>query len=187
MASLGALPSSIVAIRGHWAEASIDWAFSNGITSACPSGEATNGSTCPELPVTRDEMAQFMWRSRNQPVATSVAGFDDVETDATYGPAVDWMAEQAITLGCTTSTYCPGGTVTRAEMAAFLWRLEGKSENSAPAGFGDVPDGAFYDDAVDWLLAAGITTGCTASSFCPQGLVTRAEMFTFLARLDTLT
>ena len=185
--SLGALPSAIVAIRGHWAETSIDWAFTTGITSACPTGDAVTGSTCPELPVTRDEMAQFMWRSKGQPTPTTTATFEDVAADATYSTAVDWLAEQAITLGCTPTPYCPDGTVTRAEMAAFLWRLEGSPGGSAPAAFRDVPDGAFYDDAADWLLASGVTTGCTTTSYCPQGLVTRAEMFTFLKRLETAT
>ena len=184
--ALGALPSSIVAIRGHWAETSIDWAFTTGVTTACPTGEATEGSTCPELPVTRDEMAQFMWRSKGRPAPTTTAAFEDVVADATYGTAVDWLAEQEITLGCTATNYCPDGTVTRAEMAAFLWRLQDSPEGSAPAGFDDVPEDAFYGDAVDWLLAAGITTGCTTSSYCPQGAVTRAEIFTFLNRLEGL-
>ena len=181
--SLGALPSSIVAIRGHWAETSIDWAFTTGITSACPTGEAVEGSTCPELPVTRDEMAQFMWRSKGQPTPTTTASFEDVAADATYGTAVDWLAETAITLGCTATSYCPAGTVTRAEMAAFLWRLEGRPEGSPAAGFSDVPVGFFAGHAIDWLLASGTTTGCTTTSYCPQGLVTRAQIFTFLQRL----
>jgi hypothetical protein len=182
--ALGSLPSSIVAIRGHWAETSIDWAFTTGVTTACPTGEAAEGSTCPELPVTRDEMAQFMWRSKGQPTPTTTATFEDVAVDATYTTAVDWLAEQQITLGCTTTTYCPNGTVTRAEMAAFLWRLEDSPEGSAPAGFVDVSDDSFAVNAVDWLLASETTTGCTPTTYCPQGLVTRAEMFTFLERLE---
>ena len=184
--ALGSLPSSIVAIRGHWAETSIDWAFTTAITPGCPTDGATAGSTCPELDVTRDEMAQFMWRSKGQPAPTTTAAFEDVAVDATYTTAVDWLAEQQITLGCTTTTYCPDGTVTRAEMAAFLWRLEGSPEGSTPAGFGDVPEGVFYGAAADWLLASGTTTGCTTTSYCPDGLVTRAEMFTFLRRVDDL-
>ena len=184
--SLGTLPSTIVAIRGHWAETSIDWAFATGITTACPT-DGTPNSTCPELPVTRDEMAQFMWRSKSQPTPTMTATFEDVPANASYGTAVDWLAEQEITLGCTTTTYCPASTVTRAEMAAFLWRLEGKPTGSAPAAFGDVTAGDFYDDAADWLLASGVTTGCTPTTYCPQGLVTRAEMFTFLNRLAQLS
>jgi hypothetical protein len=183
---LGSLPSSIVAIRGHWAEDAIDWAFTTAITAGCPGGNVATDSTCPELPVTRDEMAQFMWRSQGQPVATTPASFTDVADDASHAAAVGWLAEEAITLGCTETEFCPSGTVTRAEMAAFLWRLEGSPTGSPAAGFGDVPDGAFYDDAADWLLASGITTGCTTWSYCPQGLVTRAEMFTFLRRLEDL-
>jgi hypothetical protein len=181
--ALGTLPASIVAIRGHWAETAIDWAFTTGITTACPT-DGEPDSTCPELPVTRDEMATFMWNSRGQPTPTTTAAFEDVAAEATYATAVDWLADQRVTLGCTTTTYCPDGTVTRAEMAAFLWRLEGSPEGSAPAGFTDVSADSFATDAVDWLLASGTTTGCTTATYCPEGLVTRAEMFTFLERLE---
>ena len=182
--TLGSLPSSIVAIRGHWAENSIDWAFATGITSACPTVEAVEGSICPELHVTRDEMAQFMWRSKGQPAPTVAATFEDVPADATYTTAVAWLAEQKVTLGCTATAYCPEDTVSRAEMAAFLWRLEGSAETAEPTGFLDVPADSFASAAVDWLLASGTTTGCTATAYCPEDLVTRAEMFTFLHRLE---
>jgi hypothetical protein len=178
---LGSLPSSIVAIRGHWAEEAVDWAFTASITDGCPTVDRL---TCPELAVTRDEMARFLWRFKSLPAATVSAVFDDVPVDASYGPAVDWLAENGITLGCTPTSYCPAGTVTRAEMAAFLWRLEGSPEGSTPAGFTDVPDESFAGEAVDWLLASETTTGCTTTSYCPEGLVTRAEMFTFLKRMD---
>ena len=71
-------------------------------------------------------------------------------------------------------------------MAAFLWRLEGEPAGSPAAGFRDVPVGFFAGHAIDWLLASGTTTGCTTTSYCPQELVTRAEIFTFLQRLGGL-
>jgi hypothetical protein len=177
---LGSLPSAITSIRGHWAEEAVDWAFTAGITDRCPTlGELT----CPELAVTRDEMAWFLWRFRGTQLAAGAAAFDDVAADASYSPAVDWLAEAGITLGCTATSYCPSGTVTRAEMAVFLWRLEGSPEGSLAANFTDLPTDSFAGPAVDWLLASGTTTGCAARSYCPQGLVTRAEMFSFLERL----
>jgi hypothetical protein len=136
------------------------------------------------LAVTRDEMARFLWRFRSLPLATTASSFDDVPADATYSPAVDWLAETGITLGCTATSYCPAGTVTRAEMAAFLWRLEGSPVGSPAAGFGDVSTDHFAGPAVNWLLASGTTAGCTTTAYCPQSLVTRAEMFTFLLRLE---
>jgi len=182
LARLGRLPSAIEDIRGHWAEVAVDWAFTTGITDGCPTSATT---TCPDLAVTRDEMAGFLWQYRGAPAATTPTAFDDVPVDASHGPAVAWLAEAGITRGCTETAYCPAGTVTRAEMAAFLWRLEGSPEGSAPAGFGDVPADFFAGPAIDWLLASGTTTGCTPASYCPQGLVTRAEMFTFLQRLSS--
>jgi len=179
---LGSLPSTITTIRGHWAEEAVDWAFTAGITDGCPTlGELT----CPDLLVTRHEMARFLWRFRNNPVASVASSFDDVAIDTSYGPAVDWLAEAGITLGCTATSYCPYGTVTRAEMAVFLWRLEGSSEGSPAAGFSDLPIDSFAGTAIDWLLASGTTTGCTTRSYCPEGSVTRAEMFSFLNRLAT--
>ena len=181
---LGSLPSAVTAIRGHWAEEAVDWAFTTGITDGCPTLSAL---TCPELAATRDEMARFLWRFRGTPVAAVAASFDDVATDASYGPAVDWLAEVGITLGCTVTSYCPAGTVTRAEVAAFLWRLEGSPKGSIAANFRDVAADFFAGPAIDWLLESGTTTGCTSSSYCPQGLVTRAEMFTFLQRLTAIS
>ena len=184
VAQLGSLPSVITSIRGYWAEVAIDWAFTTGVTGGCP----TLGlMTCPDLAVTRDEMASFLWRFRGMSTASAVALFDDVPIDAPYGPAVDWLAETKVTLGCTPVAYCPDGTVTRAEMASFLWRLEGELPGSPSAGFDDVTSSSFAVEAIDWLLESGITVGCSLTSFCPQDLVTRAEMFTFLRRLETAT
>jgi hypothetical protein len=51
-----------------------------------------------------------------------------------------------------------------------------------PAVFGDVPSTQSYWPHVQGLYAAEITAGCAAGSFCPNSLVTRAEMAAFLVR-----
>jgi Subtilase family/S-layer homology domain len=45
----------------------------------------------------------------------------------------------------------------------------------------DVGPSSFYDDIL-FLAREGITTGCTATRFCPKASVTRGEMATFLDR-----
>ena len=40
---------------------------------------------------------------------------------------------------------------------------------------------------VDHLADDRTTTGCTTTAYCPQDLVTRDEMFTFLQRLGSAT
>jgi len=52
-------------------------------------------------------------------------------------------------------------------------------------GFTDIADSKFRDDIV-WLVEHGITTGCTATTFCPDGLVRRGAMASFLARATGL-
>ncbi len=52
--------------------------------------------------------------------------------------------------------------------------------------FDDVPDTAFYHDAVAWALANSITVGCNGgTAFCGQNTVTRGENITFAHRYDT--
>ena len=39
-----------------------------------------------------------------------------------------------------------------------------------------------FADAIRWLEAAGITSGCAPTRFCPEDRVTRGQMAAFLAR-----
>ena len=50
------------------------------------------------------------------------------------------------------------------------------------SSFVDVPSGSYYEDAVDWAVANGITTGMDAAHFSPDGICTRAQAVTFLWR-----
>lgn len=56
-------------------------------------------------------------------VAGQCAGFTDVLDNETYCLSAQWLRNRAITLGCTTTQYCPTGNVTRAQMALFMNRL----------------------------------------------------------------
>jgi len=101
------------------------------------------------------------------------------------------LALEGITSGCGAGIYCPESTVTRAQMAIFLLRGRYGSSYTPPAigsgsGFSDVPVGSFADAWIEQLAAEGITSGCTATTYCPGGSVTRAEMAVFLVRTFNL-
>ena len=91
-----------------------------------------------------------------------------------------WLHVEGITSGCTPTRFCPAGLVTRGQMASFLSRaLE------LPATTIDY----FTDDEtnkheanINRLREAGITFGCGLTTFCPDGLVTRAQMASFMVR-----
>ena len=56
--------------------------------------------------------------------AANCGTFTDVDDNAIYCPATQWLKNRAVTLGCTSATlYCPNDTVTRASMALFMNRL----------------------------------------------------------------
>ena len=56
----------------------------------------------------------------------SGGSFLDVPTGSYYADAVAWMLNSGITTGTSTTTYSPNDIVTRAQMAAFLWRAAGE-------------------------------------------------------------
>ena len=112
--------------------------------------------------------------------------FGDVEDGAYYEPAVAWMFQQQITVGCAQEPprYCPGELVTRAQMASFLARALDLEAPEERAGFADVEPSGVHADAIEALYGARITVGCAREPlrYCPDRLVTRAQMASFLAR-----
>ena len=59
-------------------------------------------------------------------VAAPCAGFTDVDSasvSASFCQNVEWLKNRQVTLGCTTTSYCPDASVSRLQMAAFMNRL----------------------------------------------------------------
>lgn len=53
-----------------------------------------------------------------------------------------------------------------------------------PAGFGDVPAGVWYTDAVEWAVSKDITNGTGNGKFSPTQTCTHAQILTFLYRAN---
>jgi hypothetical protein len=66
-------------------------------------------------------------------------------------------------------------------MAAFLARATEIPRSVGGTPFADV-DGHHLEAEISALYANGITSGCTATQFCPERPVTRAEMAAFIVR-----
>lgn len=110
--------------------------------------------------------------------------FNDVPEDAYYAPAVDWAVENGVTNGTSDSTFSPNAKCTRAQIVTFLWAAAGKPEMEPTDHFSDVPDNAWYAEAVSWAYAEGITNGTGRASFSPNKVCTRAEIVTMLWRAN---
>jgi hypothetical protein len=93
---------------------------------------------------------------------------------------IAWLADNGITVGCTPTAFCPRGAVTRAEMASFLTRA--LDLPATATDFFTDDESSTHEDSINRLRAAGITTGCTPTRFCPTEHVSRAQMASFLRR-----
>ena len=142
----------------------------------------------PNDSVTRGQLATFLWRLEGQPAPLGDAvPFADVDPGAYYATAVAWLASTGATTGTSPTTFSPNDTVTRGQLATFLWRLDGSpSIEGATSSFADVDPGAYFADSIAWLAAVGITAGTSPTTFSPHDTVTRGQLATFLWRRASL-
>ena len=105
--------------------------------------------------------------------------FTDIASSP-FKPDIEWVYTAGITSGCTATTYCPSGYVTREQMASFLARALHLS-GSAPDAFTD-DEASPHEPNINLVAKAGIASGCAVNRFCPTGLVSREQMASFLAR-----
>ncbi|MBQ3860694.1 MAG: S-layer homology domain-containing protein, partial [Clostridia bacterium] len=155
------------------------WAADNGITTGT---DGTHFS--PDAFCTRAEAVTFLWRLAGSPVS---GGFDlpfaDIPEGAYYADAVLWASLAGIVRGTDPAHFSPDGIVTRAQCVTLLYRLMGeKQEGDSP--FSDVPEDAWYRDAVLWAVSADVTRGKTEVLFAPEDACTRAQIVTFLYRVS---
>jgi thermitase len=122
-------------------------------------------------------------------VQTALQSFGDVSPGYWAQDFIERLYAAGITGGCGASPlrYCPETTVTRSQMAVFLLRGIYNASYGPPGvggstGFGDVPTNYWAAAWIKQLAAEGITAGCGANTFCPEGAVTRAQMAVFLLR-----
>ncbi len=111
------------------------------------------------------------------------SGFWDVPDGARFVDDIDWLADEGITRGCNPpwrDEFCPDRTLTRAEAAAMLSRALDLPASTVDAFTDD--DGLSLEPDINALAAAGITRGCSPTTFCPRRQLTRAEMAAFTAR-----
>ena len=111
------------------------------------------------------------------------SSFTDITPGAYYEKAVAWAVDNGITNGTSDTTFSPNDACNRGQLVTFLWRMAGKPvavKRENP--FTDVKEGTFCYEAVLWAVENGITTGKTATTFCPAETCTRGQAITFLWR-----
>lgn len=149
-----------------------------GVTSGCEVDEY-----CPRDLVTRAQMASFLARALNLPVASTDYFTDDANSG--HEANINKLAEAGISLGCGGTNYCPSDAVSRGQMASFLAR----AFNLPSASTDYFPDDANsgHEGNINKIAQDGITLGCGSGNYCPYDNVPRDQMASFIGRGLDLT
>ncbi|MGH8913988.1 MAG: S-layer homology domain-containing protein [Acidimicrobiia bacterium] len=108
------------------------------------------------------------------------------DDSSVYEGSIEAISAEGLTVGCNppeSDRYCPGRTVTRGEMAAFLTRSLGLGATGGD--FFSDDGGHPFERAINRLAEAGVTEGCNPpvnDRFCPDRDMTRGEMAAMLSR-----
>lgn len=170
------LPSPFVDIDDSQFRSDIAWLEESGITTGC-----TTNTFCAPANVTRGQMAAFLVRALSLPSSTTDYFTDDA--GSMFESQINALRKSGITTGCGGTNFCPNANVTRGEMAAFLVRALDLPSSTTDYFTDD--ETSMFEIPINALAQSAITTGCTATTFCPLANVTRGQMAAFLHRALT--
>ena len=130
-----------------------------GLPGTCP-----GGPTCPG------------YAFRDMPVPTDWAH-----------EGLDYCIYHGYIAGTSASTVSPNGVCTRAQLVSILYRVQGEPTtvkgyelSKLRAPFNDVPRGQWYTDAIWWAKLMGVVSGTSATTFDPEGEITREQLAVIL-------
>jgi hypothetical protein len=126
------------------------------------------------------------WSAWSETATPQVANTFIDDEGSVFEADIEWLAAEGVTRGCNppaNDMFCPNDAVTRGQMAAFLVRALGLTDQLTDPFIDD--DGSVFEANIERLAAAGITRGCNPPAndrFCPNAPVTRGQMAAFLVR-----
>lgn len=130
-----------------------------GVPDVCP-----GGPTCPG------------YAFRDMPVPTDWAH-----------EGLDYCIYHGYIAGTSASTVSLNGVCTRAQLVSILYRVQGEPTtvkgyelSKLRAPFDDVPRGQWYTDAIWWAKLMGVVAGTSATTFDPEGEITREQLAVIL-------
>lgn len=146
-----------------------------------------NGQTGLQFTVTKFstftivDMQKLSYSATNN----STSDNNNVNTDTTAG-----VVKPAYIQGYPDQTFRPNNSITRAEMASLLYRLQASAPKASASGNGNYSDvsATFWaHQAIASMQSTGLMKGLTNGKFAPAQPITRAEMAAIVSRWQGLS
>lgn len=153
----------------------------------------------PQTDMTRSMFVTVLGRLYEQEkqqisLSADISPFTDAQLGAWYYTYMVWAADNSIVQGYPDNKFGPDDSVTREQIAAFLYRYaqaEGYPQKSTNSQAYDLMKDSdmtseWAVDAMRWAVDSGIIQGKSDSVLDPGGLATRAEVAQMITRFYNL-
>lgn len=109
------------------------------------------------------------------------SSFTDVSEDlgTSYIDAINYVSDNGIMNGTSSSTFSPEGVMTRAMVVTLLFKMSGDT-GTYTNPFTDVLPEKYYYNAVGWAYANGIVAGTSATTFSPNTSIKKQQTVVIL-------
>jgi hypothetical protein len=176
---------------GFWAYAQIEGCVAAGIVQGY-----TESSYCPDLAVTRDQMAAYIARAvaggeSSVPGFAGTPSFPDVTEGFWALKYVEYAVDEGVVTGYDDGRYHPEYEVNRAQMAIYVARAMLAPSGEAgladylpsdPRNFPDVPSDYLAYPHIEYCAEHGVVGGYDDGLYHPEIVVTRDQMAVYVAK-----
>ena len=116
--------------------------------------------------------------------SAQAATFSDVDADADYAEAAEYLNEIGVMQGDSAGCFNPNKNVTRAQMAALICRMLGETENLSTDGtrFSDVAESYWANKYIIKAASLKIIGGYQDDTFKPDNTVTYEQALAMVVR-----
>ena len=124
---------------GHWADKEVGWAVANGVMGGVGEGRFDLGGVVPRWQIVTSlfRATRLVGESMGEGEMIGSDIFSDVLVGHEADREIGWAVESGITQGVGGGRFDPDGSVTRAQIVTFLYRLNGLLDGPvAGGGFG---------------------------------------------------
>ena len=104
------------------------------------------------------------------------AAYADLDHEAWYHPYTDYVIENGLMQGYSSTIFAPCDKLSRAMMVQVLYNLEGRPAVSGEQPYADVPEGTWFFNAILWASREGLILGYGNGNFGPGDPITREQM-----------